>query len=74
MHFKPAATPWELMAIGEIETIADQCNVSRGRVIIWDKEGRRVCAVCGGPVIVAAYNQPAHVDFRVKTREAKIGS
>ncbi len=31
-----------------------------------------VCAVCGGPVIRAAYNQPTHVDFRVKTHEAKI--
>lgn len=56
------------MAIDEIETLVDRCNVSRGRVIIWEKEGRKVCAVCGEPVIVAAYNQPAHVDFRVKTR------
>lgn len=62
------------MAIDEVETLADRCNVSRGRVIIWEKEGRKVCAVCGEPVIVAAYNQPAHVDFRVKTHEAKISA
>jgi hypothetical protein len=59
------------MAIDEIETVADRCNVSRGRVIIWEKEGRKVCTVCGEPVILAAYNQLAHVDFRVKTHEAK---
>jgi len=60
------------MAIDEIGTLADQCDVSRGRVIIWEKEGRMVCAVCGGPVIRAAYNQPTHVDFRVKTHQAKV--
>jgi hypothetical protein len=37
------------MAIDEIETLADHCNVSRGRVIIWDKEGRKVCAVAVNP-------------------------
>lgn len=31
--------------------------VPRGRVIIWEREGRRVCAVCGEPVIVAANNR-----------------
>nr|AOS95230.1 hypothetical protein [uncultured bacterium] len=62
------------MEIDEIGTVADQCDVSRGRVIIWEKEGRKVCAVCGGPVIRAAYNQPARVDFRVKAHEAKIST
>jgi hypothetical protein len=61
-----------LRAIDEIGTLADQCNVSRGRVIIWEKKGRKVCAACGEPIILAAYNQPVHVDFRVKTHQAKI--
>jgi hypothetical protein len=59
------------MAIDEIETVANQCDVSRGRVIIWEKEGRTVCAVCGGPVIRAAYNQPTHVDFSCEDRRSK---
>jgi hypothetical protein len=59
------------MAIDEIDTLADRCKVSRGRVIIWEKEGRKVCAVCGEPVINAAYNQPTHMDFRVKTQRSK---
>ena len=59
------------MAIDEVETLADRCKVSRGRAI-WEKEGQKVCTVCGEPVIVAGYNQPVHVDFRVKTHEAKI--
>ncbi|RZU35442.1 hypothetical protein [Edaphobacter modestus] len=62
------------MAIDEIGTLADRCNVSRGRVIIWEKEGRKVCAVCCEPVIVASYIQPTHVDFRVKTHEARISA
>lgn len=60
------------MAIDEVERLADRCNVSRGRVLIWEKEGRNVCTVCGEPLIRAAYNQPVHVDFRVKTHEAKL--
>lgn len=41
------------MAIDEIETLVDRCNVSRGRVIIWEKEGRKVCAVCvGSPLLL----------------------
>jgi len=62
------------MAIDEIGTMADRCDVSRGRVIIWEKEGRKVCTVCGEPVVVASYNQPMHLDFRVKAHDARISS
>jgi hypothetical protein len=62
------------MAIDEIGVLADRCDVSRGRVIIWEKEDRKVCAACGEPVIVASYSQPTHMDFRVKTHEAKISA
>jgi hypothetical protein len=62
------------MAIDEVGMLADRCNVSRGRIIIWEKEGRRACAVCGELVINAAYNQLTHVDFRVKTHQAKLAA
>jgi len=59
------------MTVDEIGTLAEQCDVSRGRVLIWEKEGRKLCTICGGPVLSASYGQPTHVDFRVKTHEAK---
>ena len=62
------------MAIDEIDALTDRCNVSRGRVLIWEKEGRKACEVCGEPIIMAAYGRATHVDFRVKTHEAKVSN
>ena len=61
------------MAIDEISRMADQYDVSPARVIIWEKEGRRVCAVRGQPVIRANYTHTAHLDFRTKNHDARTG-
>ena len=53
----------------EIIALADRFNVSPGRVLISEKEGHRVCAVCDEPVIRANYT--AHLDFRKKNHDAK---
>lgn len=62
------------MTVDEMDELADRCYVSRGRALIWEKEGRKTCAVCGEPIIMAAYGRATHVDFRVKTHEARAKS
>jgi len=59
------------VAIDEIPALADKYNVSPARIIIWEKEGRRMCQVCREPIIVAGYDKPTHVDFRTKSHEAR---
>lgn len=59
------------MTVDEIDELADRCNVSRGRALIWEKEGSKSCAICAEPILMAAYGQPTHVDFRVKSQGGK---
>lgn len=40
------------MAIDEIETLADRFNVSRGRVIIWERTGERSALCVGNPSLM----------------------
>lgn len=61
-----------MMKQDELAAIADSCDVTLCRALIWDKEGRRVCAVCRGPVIQANYNQTMHVDFGVNAHQARL--
>ena len=57
--------------LDEVSKIAEDTQASRGRVLIWIKEGRRRCAICDRPVIMANYALPAHLDVRVTQHVAK---
>jgi hypothetical protein len=56
----------------EIDTLSGRCNVSRGRILIWEKEGRKVCTVCGEPVIRATLDKPLTSIFVSKRMQLRV--
>lgn len=55
----------------EIDTLAGRLQCLPRPHLDIGKEGRKVCTVCGEPVIRANYGQATHVDCRVQTHAAK---
>ena len=62
-----------LLTEQEITDLIDKYAVSRGRVLIWEKEGRNLCAECGEPVLVSPFERPTHLQFNVGGHHAQRG-
>ena len=55
----------------EIDALADRYSVSRGRILIWEKEGMHTCTECGEAILVRRFERPTHVLFNVSGHHAR---
>ena len=61
----------DLFTDQEVKHLATKYAVSRGRILIWEKEGRHLCADCGEPILVSRFERPMHVRFNVGGHHAR---
>ena len=55
----------------EVDALAARYSVSRGRILIWDKEGMHTCTECGEAILVSRFERPTHVRFNVSGHHAR---